>query len=206
MKRAILIAAVAAGLAVEGWTAEMKIGTVNLAKCFEDYYKTKQADSTLKESGDAYVKERQALITDFQKLTEERNKLVDEMNKPELAAEKKAEKQKEAEAKLAELRKQNEQIQEFDRVRRAQLDDNRRRMQAGIVKEITEQINKIARAQNFTLIFDSSGVSMNTTPVLVFAEERLDITIEVIRELNKNQPAATPAPAPPASKPAEPAK
>src|SRR5690242_13529870 len=109
MKRAIVIGAVIPGLCSSGaFAADMKIGVVSLQKCFEEYYKTKQADATLKDAAEAYNKERQQLISDFQKLQEERNKLVEEIAKPELSAAAKADKQKEADAKLTDLRKQKE--------------------------------------------------------------------------------------------------
>ena len=198
MKRAIVAAGIIAGL--YGNTvlaAEFKVGTANLQKCFEEYYKTKSAELTLKEAADAYNKERQQLINEFQKLQEERQKLVDESNKPELSKQAKEDKTKEAEAKLAELRKQNESIQEFDRVRRQQLTDQQNRMRNSIVKEIADQVVRIAKVQNFTLVFDSSGSSMNGTPVLIYFEDRMDITTDIVRELNKNQPPPETRPAPP---------
>src|SRR5438105_15844903 len=104
MKRAIVIGAATAALfAHSTLAADIKVGVVNLQKCFEEYYKTKSADITLKEAAEAYNKERQQLITEFQKLQEERNKLVEEINKPELSAAAKADNTKESEAKLAEL-------------------------------------------------------------------------------------------------------
>ncbi len=198
MKRAIVTAAILAGLCSSGsFAADFKLGVANLQKCFEEYYKTKQADATLKEAADAYSKERQQLIADFQKVQEERNKLIEEVSKPELSEAAKKEKNKEAETKLAELRKQKDSIDEFDRVRRQQLQDQSNRMRGGIVKEITDQVVRIAKAQNFTLVLDSSGASMNGTPSVVYAEEHLDITQDVIREMNKNAP--PPEPAKPAS-------
>ncbi len=195
MKRTIVIAAAIIGLCVSGThAAENKLGVANLQKCFEEYYKTKQADVTLKDAADAYNKERQQLIAEFQKLQEERSKLEEEIAKPELSAATKAEKKKESDTKLAELKKQKENIDDFDRVRRQQLLDQQNRMKAGIVKEITDQIVKISKAQNFTLVLDSSAASaLSGTPMLFYFEDRLDITPDVIRELNRNAPPIEPA-------------
>jgi len=211
MKRTLLVGVTITALFAEGtFAAEFKVGVANLQKCFEEYYKTKQADVTLKEAAEAYNKERQQLISDFQKVQEERNKLVEEMNKPELSEAAKKEKSKEAETKLADLRKQKDSIDEFDRVRRQALQDQSNRMRSSIVKEITDRVVQIAKAQNFTLILDSSGASMNGTAVLVYFEDRLDVTLDVIREMNRNAPPPEPA-KPSGAKPAggktnEPAK
>lgn len=185
---------------VPGFAADLKLGVVNLQKIFEEYHKTKQADSTLKEAADAYNKERQQLIGEFQKLQEDRNKLMEEINKPELSAKAKEEKTKEAETKLTDLRKQKESIDEFDRVRRQQLQDQSNRMRANIVKEITDHVVKIAKGQGFSLVIDSSGSSMNGTPLLVYFDEKLEVTREVINELNRGAPAIEPP------KPTAPAK
>src|SRR2546425_61383 len=76
----------------------------------------------------------------------------------------------------------------YTRVRRQQLQDQQNRMRGSIVKDIADQVVRIAKGQNFTLVFDSSGSSMNGTPVLIYFEDRMDITPDIIRELNKNQP------------------
>lgn len=210
MKRAIVIGAVMMGLVTgSAFAADIKIGTVNLQKCFDEYYKTKQAEATLKEAADAYNKERVQLIQEFQKMQEERGKLEEEIAKPELSATAKADKKKESDAKLEDLKKQKNSIDEFDKVRRQQLLDQQNRMKSNIIKEITDKVSQISKAGNLTLVVDISGPSMNGTTIIVYAEDRLDISLDVVRELNKNapamgapKPASTNAPAMEAPKPA----
>lgn len=194
MKKVMIAAAVIAGLLSNGtFAADLKIGVVNLQRCFEEYYKTKQADSMLKEDAEAYNKERQERIGAFTKTSEERNKLLEEIKKPELSEAAKKDKEKESEAKLADLRKMEAAIREYDNVRRQSLKEASDRMRGTIVKEITEQVVKISKSQNFTVVLDSSGASMNGTAILVYSEDRLDITQDVIRELNRNAPPPEPA-------------
>jgi outer membrane protein len=52
------------------------------------------------------------------------------------------------------------------------------------------------------MVFDKTGVSLSTVPILIFVKETAatDITSQVVVELNKNAPAAGAAPA---AKPAD---
>jgi outer membrane protein len=47
------------------------------------------------------------------------------------------------------------------------------------------------------MVFDKTGVSLSTVPILIFVKETAatDITSQVVVELNKNAPAAGAAPA-----------
>ena len=53
--------------------AQPKIGTVDLKKVFDGYFKTKQADTTLKERAGDFEKTRKGMLDDYQSLNERYN-------------------------------------------------------------------------------------------------------------------------------------
>ena len=66
-------------------------------------------------------------------------------------------------------------------------------MRDGIVKEITDVVMTKVKAANFDLVFDTSGVSLNGVPIVMFARPDMDFTTDVLTQLNKAAPAAATA-------------
>ena len=71
------------------------------------------------------------------------------------------------------------------------------RMRDNIVKEITDVIMERVKASNYDLVFDKSGQSVSSVPLILHSKENMDFTTEVITALNKR-----PAPATTTEKPA----
>jgi len=89
------------------------------------------------------------------------------------------------------------------------------RMRGGIVDEINKVVEARVKSENFDLVLDKSGPSLNGVPVVLYARDAFEFTEEVIKALNKNKekdassPKAETAPKTepaPASAPATPPK
>jgi outer membrane protein len=65
----------------------------------------------------------------------------------------------------------------------------------GIYDEILVVVKEKAKAEAYDFIFDKSGMSLSTVPVLIYYKDAVDITDQIIVELNKAAPAASAAPA-----------
>ena len=65
-------------------------------------------------------------------------------------------------------------------------------MRQGILKEINDVIGKEARDQGYGFVFDKSGNTLNGVPAIIYSQEGLDITDDIIKVLNKNKPAELP--------------
>src|SRR5437868_10609030 len=81
---------------------ESKIALIDLRKVFDDYYKTKTADATLKDRGTDLEKERKALMDQGQKLTDDYKKALDGANDQAVASDERDKRKKTAESKLLE--------------------------------------------------------------------------------------------------------
>jgi outer membrane protein len=75
-------------------SADLKVGVVDLSKAFEEFYKTKDAQTHLKEKQDGYQKEIQDLVTDYQNMGQEAQGLDKQVQDPTLSPAAKADKQK----------------------------------------------------------------------------------------------------------------
>jgi outer membrane protein len=178
--------------------AQLKIGTVDVQKVFNAYYKTKDANDKLKEAEKAYKDELDSRMDSYKKTFDTINKLNDEINKPDLSGAAKDQKSQERDSKINEAKGLEKEIGEFRQSREKQLQDQFRRMRDGIVEEIMRVVNDQVKAQNYDIVFDRSGASANNlVNVLLYARDSYDFSDPVITKLNANRPppaaAATPS-------------
>ena len=174
--------------------AQLKIGTIDMQKVFGSYYKTREAEDKLGDAQKAYKEELDQRMDLYKKNLDVINKLNEEMNKPELSTASKDQKGQERDAKIAETKGLEKEIGEFRSTLEKQLQEQVNRMRQGIIEEIMRVVNDQVRAQNFDLVFDKSGQSLNFgVPVLVYSREATDFSESVISKLNANRPAPSPA-------------
>ena len=177
------------GVSAQGPTG--KIATVDLDKLFNDYYKTPIASTKLKEAADSYTKEQGEMLANYKKQIDELNKLREDQDKPEYTAAVREQKRKAVAEKLTETQKLQRDIEDYRAVHRRILEEQTQRMRQTILKEINDVIDKEARTAGYQLVFDKSGSTLNGVPTIVFAQDSMDITDEIAKILNKNQPKTT---------------
>jgi outer membrane protein len=201
--RKYVMSILAASMATVGSAyAETKIGTVDLNKIFESYYKTAEAKARIGESEAAYRKDRQIKMEDYQKLVDEVNKLREDAQNPALAGEVKEQKTKAFQEKIKEVQLREREIMQFDNQRRGELQNTMLRQRNAIVEEITAKIKDYAAKNGFTFVFDKTGQSAAGAPMVVYAVDAVDFSPEIIKQLNASKPAggapaaSTPPPAP----------
>ena len=214
MKSYFALPLIAASLALGTVSASaqaIKIGTVDMKKVFENYYKTKDAEARINEARNAAKKEMDDRMDVYNKGVNEVKKMNEEIESPALGKEAKETKSKARDEKVSELNAMQREINEFRQTREKQLQEQSVRMRGGIVDEINKIVESKVKSDNFDVVFDRSGPSLNGVPVVLYARDSFDFTDEVIKALNKNKgkEEAAPAkaePAKPAATPAAPAK
>lgn len=201
MKKYLALPALLLSLAFGTATASaqaLKVGTVDMKRVFESYYKTKDAEAKINEARNAAKKELEDRMDIAKKSLEEVKKLDEAISKPELSKDAKEQKAKQRSEKAAELQNMDREIREFQQSREKQLQEQSVRMRAGIVDDINKIVDAKVKAENFELVFDKSGPSLNGVPIVLYSRENFDFTDAVITALNKTKgtaeaPAATPA-------------
>ncbi len=192
MKKLTLIPAlvVAASIAIAGTAqAQLKVGTVDMNKVFSSYYKTKDAEAKINEARTTAKTELDERMETYKKNLDAINKLNEEMQKPEFSKEMKDQKAKARDEKIAETKGLEREINEFRQTREKQLQEQAVRMRNGIVEEITKIVQDKVKSDGYTLVFDSSGSSLNGVPILVYSNKDLDFSESIITALNKTKPA-----------------
>jgi outer membrane protein len=183
-----ILAAVCLAVAVPA-QADTKVGIISLKKVFDGYWKTKQADTQLKDRAAEFDKQRKDMIESYQKSNEEYKKLLDSAGDQAVSTDERDKRKKSAETKLREIQEIESQVSQFDRTARANLNEQQRRMRDSILREIQEVIATKAKAAAYSIVLDTAAESINNTPILVYNNGENEITEDVLRQLNISAPA-----------------
>ena len=155
-------------------SAQSRIGTIDLRKVFDDYYKTKAADANLKEKAGELDKERKNLMDQYSKLRDDYKKSLDGANDQAVSADEREKRKKGAESKILEIKELEQTIDQFDRQSRTTLEEQQRRMRDNILKEIQSVITTKAKAANYSMVLDTASESFNKTPILLYTNGEND--------------------------------
>ncbi len=181
--------------------AELKVGTVDMSKVFQDYFKTKEAEARMNESRLSAKKEMDDRLEARNKVLEDINALNRDMEKPELSAGAREQKGKQRDDKIAEVRNLEREITEFKTTRERHLQEMATRMRNAIVEDIMQVVSERVKAGGYELVFDKSGQSLSSVPVILFSKEAFDFTTDAVATLNKAKPIAPKADARPGGTP-----
>jgi outer membrane protein len=171
-------------------SAELKIGSVDMKKIFESYWRTKDAETKMSETRATLKRDLDERNEKRKELQDKIEKLNDEVRKPELSKDKAAAKMKEREEKIAEWQNMMRELQQYQQEKEKQLADQTLRIRNGLVEEIKKIVDEKVKAASYDLVFDTSGNSINNVPVIMYAKESYDFTKEVIEKLNADRPKA----------------
>jgi outer membrane protein len=172
MKRSSLLVGfvvIVLAMALPASAQQMKIAVIDVQRVVTESDPGKQALQKLKELQDAKMDEGRAI-------QQELGAMQEQMSKQRFTL---------SEERLAELNKQMEDsqiaLQRFQDDAERELDESRRRELGGLEGRIIPVINQIGVERGFTLIFNKfqSG--------LVYADDTVDITDEVIQRFNTTQ-------------------
>jgi len=182
----------------------LKIGTIDMNRAFKEYNKTKDAEAKINEAKNAAKKEYDDRAEAYKKALDEINKLNQQLDAPALSADAKTAKAKERDEKISSIKTMEREINEFRQTRERQLQEQALRMREGIVKEISDVVMDKVKNNNFDLVFDKSGMSLNGVPIMMFSRENFDFTSDVVAVLNKPGRVTEPVASPAASAPKKP--
>ena len=187
--RTIVPAILLIGLTSGSAWGQGRIGTVDLRKVFDGYWKTKQADASLKDRATELEKEYKTMEDDWKKAKEEYQTLLTEANNSNLSVEERDKRKKSAEDKFKQIREAEEAIGQFQRQARTTIDEQRKRMRDSLLEEIRGIVSGRAKTAGYTLVLDTAAESISGAPVVLFSNNENDITDMVLSQLNAGAPA-----------------
>ena len=190
--RLLLALGLATLLQFSAAAAEQKIAIIDLQGVFTNFFKTKIADAAIRDEAGALDKDRKALTDQYQKLTEDYKKALDDASNQAISADERDKRKKTAEGKLIDINDLEQQIKQFDRTARGNLEEKQRMAREKILIQIKSVVATKAQAGKYTLVLDTAGEGLSRTSVVFYNNGENDITAEVLKALNADAPADLP--------------
>ena len=175
--------------------AQTKIATVSLKTLFDDYWKTKQAQAAIQDRVTQLAKDDASMKDDLKKASDEYQQLLQQANDQAISAEERDRRKKDADDKLKQLQDRQAALEQYERQAQATLSDQRTRMRAKILDEIEAAVSAKAKAAGYAIVLDTAAETVNATPAVIYSSTEVDLTDEVLKQLNAGAPIdTTPAP------------
>jgi outer membrane protein len=190
MKRILPALALVCALAMPAM-GQTRIGTIDLRKVFDNYWKRQQAEAALKERGAAMDKELKGFMDDYTKTKEEYSKLIQGSQDQAKSQDERDKSKAAAESKLLEIKTSENTIRTYEENAKDQLDSQKKRMRDSLLQDIQTAISAKAKASNYTMVIDVQADSFNQTPVVLFNSGENDITEAILGQLNAGAPPPT---------------
>ncbi|MFA6101991.1 MAG: OmpH family outer membrane protein [Victivallaceae bacterium] len=187
MKKIALCLALFA-LCCTNYAGETKIAVLDMDQIFQNYYKTKIADSTLKQQAEIYKAWIKKLNESLTKLEEEFKVVRDASQNIALSASERETKRFEAQKKYREIREKQVELEQYTAEKTQQYKQLETQKRDDILAEIAKEVKRRATLEGFTLVIDKSGKTLNGIPSIIYSSPTADITEPVIAELNRGNP------------------
>jgi len=173
---------------------DFKIATVDFKKVFDDYFKTKLADASIKDEAGGLDKDLKALTEEHDKAVSEYKKAIEEANNQAVSADEREKRKKEAETKLIKVNDLRQNIEQFKRTAGGNLEEKLRRARDNIVTEIRAAVTAKAKSLGYTRVLDMGSPEAGGRPtVVVYTNGDNDLTSAIIAQLNANAPTDLPS-------------
>ena len=167
---------------------QTKIATVDLKKLFDNYYKTKLAQTAIQERASQLDKDDKSMKDELKTGSDDYQKLLQQANDQALSADERDRRKQSADDKLKDLQQRKAAIDQYERQAQTSLGEQRQRMRDNILVEIKAAIATKAKAANDTLVFDTAAETVNGTMTIVYSTNDNDLTDAVLAQLNAGAP------------------
>ena len=162
-----------------------KVGYVDMEKIFLGFYKTANSDAAFKKQKEVYDEHAKGMAEEIEALKRQRDELRERALNIALADDVRAQARKDADEKDALYRERKTEIKEFVQNKDKELGKRYLDLRAELVKQISAFVQVYAKERGFDLILDTSGLTRNYIPVVVYYPEEADVTDDVLAELNR---------------------
>ena len=183
MKKVFLIFAI---LLVHNYVwSEKEIAFVDMQKLFTSFYKTQLAQDQVRQQADEMQLEQDIMQSNIEEIRQEIEDLRTDSRDSMLSLELRSNKRVLLEEKLIELQSLEQEMTEFEALRRKQIDEQNTRMTKKLFDEIQEKIVTYSREHGYIAVIDQSAQSRIGIAVTVYVDPVIDITEGILKELNE---------------------
>ena len=173
----------------------LRTATVDMQELFKQYHKTNEAQKLVNIDRTRIQKDNNERVLRIRELETRLNDLRKRLEDPTVNDAKKQTLLKEWQLGQQEGLALERERSEFYQRRHQALNERMVEQMKGILGEIRKMIEEQAKKDGYDYVFDKSGLSTSQVPILLYTKDATDITASLVKDLNKDAPAA-PSPAP----------
>jgi len=159
-----------------------KILTVNVARLYDSYWKAQEAEAKFQSSIENAQQEIQSMIQEGVQMTEKVQSLQQESASPAISENRKQEIAQQIQQDIRLIQQKEQEVNQFRQQTDRQLQQRRQAITELRLSEIQEVVSEVARSKGADLVLNTQGLAV------VFANDALDITDEVLTKLNADKP------------------
>jgi outer membrane protein len=192
----IAVAAVALTTLTTHAQTAPKILVVDLAKLFDSHWKTQEQNAKLQADSAKARDQASQLQKDGNALVEQFKELDEQSKNPAATTEAKAKAQAGAQKLYDEIQQKRSEMNSFIQNTENTLRQRSQTFKTLMIEEISKTAVDIAKRKGATFLLDKSGPTLVGVSNILYFDPSLEITDEVMAEINKDRPATAPAAAP----------
>src|SRR5882724_11930455 len=176
-----------------------KILVVDLAKLYDGHYKTEEQNAKLRGDEQKAQEELERLNKEGGVLVDQYKDLSEQAKNPALTNEARGKADADSQKKLEEIQRKQNEVASFKANTQRSLQQRIKTFRDLMLEEISKVATDIAKAKGATVLIDKSGPSLIGVSNFIYSDPAYDITDEVMKVINKDRPAVSAMPAPPAT-------
>ena len=186
MKRILAALMLALTLAAAGArAAELKIAVIDMQKAFEEYEKTKTIEIKLNQQMEVFKEYSNQLNQQYQNLRKQYESARDDSQNIAYSSAERENKHQKAQQLYESLKLKEQEMTSYTESRKTQIRDMYTKLRGEVVDEIKKAVHNKAVLEGYTLVLDQSGESLNDVGFVIYVQPGLDITGEIIQDLNR---------------------
>ncbi len=187
-----VLLAIALSAAV-GSAQTLKVGVVDMARLFDAHYKTAEKNIVFQDEQEHVKAEIERLNGQGLALQEEAQSMAEQLNNPVLSDDAKAKIEEDTRVKVEQMQRKQQEMNALVTNSRDSLKQRIMNFRTLLMDEISQVAQEVAKRQGINMLFDKSGPSLLGMPAVLYAEDSLEITEEVLAEIDKDKPADAPS-------------
>jgi outer membrane protein len=168
----------------------LKLVVVDMAKIYDSHYKTEEANAKFRDAEQKAQEQVEELNKQGQALVDEYKELMEQSKNAVLTPDARAKAEGEAQKKMQDIQRKQGEVQTFTTNTQRSLQQRVKIQRDLLLEEINKVVTDLAKRKGATLVIDKSGPTLFGIPSLLYCDPAYEITDEVIKEVNKDKPAA----------------
>lgn len=187
-----LIATILLATLLPAAAQDLKVGVIDYGRIQRHYYRTDVERKALETRREEEEKKLEGEVAEARKLLEEQQAAQKTLQDPTISDDKKKAILQDAEVRAQKINELQRKVLDLQNAANNELSQEANRAQLALHQEIYEAVNKVAELKGIDLVHNRT-FGVNGVPTVAYANTKkmVDLTDDVIGELNKNAPPET---------------